>query len=119
MQLDVLLIFLSDLESTSRATSDTIVQETGELQAVEVEDWTQPTIDSWRHSIWVGVYDPWIVVFKGPLIWYRTIREIVTLERMHRAFDKGLMQYGMMKATKKQPQEQASQQPALSSVRTG
>lgn len=73
---------------------------TGKLQAVEVEDWTQPTIDSWRHSIWVGVYDPWIVVFKGPVVWYRTMREIVTLERMHRAFDKGLMQYGMMKAVK-------------------
>ena len=33
-------------------------------------------------------------------MWYRTMREIVTLERMHRAFDKGLMQYGMMKAVK-------------------
>ena len=76
------------------------LQGTGKLQAVEVEDWTQPTIDSWRHSIWVGVYDPWIVVFKGPVVWYRTMREIVTLERMHRAFDKGLMQYGMMKAVK-------------------
>ncbi|DBA96041.1 TPA: hypothetical protein ACH3X1_001542 [Trebouxia sp. C0004] len=77
-----------------------LMEGTGKLQAVEVEDWTQPTIDSWRHSIWVGVYDPWIVVFKGPVVWYRTVREIVTLERMHRAFDRGLMQYGMMKAVK-------------------
>ena len=76
------------------------MQGTGKLQSVKVEDWTQPTIDSWRHSIWVGVCDPWIVVFKGPVVWYRTMREIVTLERMHRAFDRGLMQYGMMKAVK-------------------
>jgi MPBQ/MSBQ methyltransferase len=27
-------------------------------------------------------------------------REIVTLERMHRAFDSGLMTYGMIKARK-------------------
>lgn len=89
------------------------LQGTGKLQGVEVEDWTRPTIDSWRHSIWVGVYDPWIVIFKGPVVWYRTMREIVTLERMHRAFDKGLMQYGMMKAVKvdnhRQDQKASSQ----------
>ena len=32
---------------------------------------------------------------------YRTVREIITLERMHRAFDDGLMKYGMMKGVKK------------------
>ena len=85
------------------------MQGTGKLENIEVDDWTQPTIDSWRHSIWVGVWDPWIVVFKGPLVWYRTVREIVTLERMHRAFDTGLMQYGMMKATKSLTQTQSQQ----------
>jgi MPBQ/MSBQ methyltransferase len=34
------------------------------LDSVGVADWTEPTIDSWRHSVWVGVFDPWIVVFK-------------------------------------------------------
>ncbi len=91
---------LPSLQDLGVSIFNGILQGTGKLQAVEVEDWTQPTIDSWRHSIWVGVYDPWIVVFKGPVVWYRTMREIVTLERMHRAFDKGLMQYGMMKAVK-------------------
>lgn len=86
-----------------------LMKGTGKLENVEVDDWTKPTIDSWRHSIWVGVWDPWIVVFKGPLVWYRTIREIVTLERMHRAFDTGLMQYGMMKATKSVTQKQSQQ----------
>jgi MPBQ/MSBQ methyltransferase len=64
------------------------------------EDWVKQTIDSWRHSIWVGVYSPWFVMFKGPWTWYKTVREIVTLERMHRAFDRGLMTYGMIKGTK-------------------
>ncbi|KAL3140222.1 hypothetical protein ABBQ38_004497 [Trebouxia sp. C0009 RCD-2024] len=93
-----------------------LMEGTGKLQSVEVEDWTQPTIDSWRHSIWVGVYDPWIVVFKGPVVWYRTVREIVTLERMHRAFDRGLMQYGMMKAVKSDTSrpKQAASEAALS-----
>ncbi len=40
------------------------VQGTGQLEQVELADWTAPTINSWRHSIWVGVWDPWIVVFK-------------------------------------------------------
>ena len=109
-----------------------VAQGTGKLASVELADWTTPTIDSWRHSIWVGVWDPWIVVFKvwqrvasqgwgrwlgraaraaglgpdtcgrapflpsppvqGPVVWYKVMREIVTLERMHRAFDDGLME---------------------------
>jgi len=123
------------------------VQGTGKLDSVATADWTEPTIPSWRHSIWVGVYDPWRVIRTlSPRIWikvgmeghflipdnaqfwiiacghglclpevdssppnvsYRgshllpqTVREIVTLERMHRAFDSGLMRYGMMKAVK-------------------
>ena len=78
-------------------------QGTGQLTRVETADWTAPTLPSWRHSIWVGVYNPWPVIAKlNPLIWYKVVREIVTLERMHRAFESGLMQYGMMKAVKKQ-----------------
>ena len=77
-----------------------IGQSTSMLDDIVVADWTAPTIASWRHSIWVGVWDPWIVVMKGPRAWYKVLREIVTLERMHRAFADGLMEYGMMKATK-------------------
>jgi MPBQ/MSBQ methyltransferase len=36
----------------------------------------------------------------GPRLWLKTVREIVTLERMHRAFACGLMTYGMIKAKK-------------------
>jgi len=79
-----------------------IAAESGKMDDVVLSDWTAPTVDSWRHSIWVGVWDPWIVVFKGPGIWYKTVREIVTLERMHRAFTDGLMEYGMIKAVKKE-----------------
>jgi MPBQ/MSBQ methyltransferase len=78
-----------------------IAAKSGIMDDVVISDWTAPTVDSWRHSIWVGVWDPWIVVFKGPIIWYKTVREIVTLERMHRAFTDGLMEYGMIKAVKK------------------
>lgn len=75
---------------------------TGLLGDVELADWTKPTLASWRHSNLVGVLDPWFVVFKwNPKLWYKVTREIVTLERMHRAFERGLMVYGMMRATKK------------------
>lgn len=77
------------------------VQGTGKLQQVDSADWTTETLPSWRHSNLVGVLDPWIVIFKfNPKLWYKVTREIVTLERMHRAFATGLMQYGMMKAVK-------------------
>lgn len=79
---------------------------TGKLESVSGANWVKETIAAWRHSIWVGVWDPWIVIWKGftsrmgPRVWWKTIREIVTLERMHRAFDCGLMTYGMVKARK-------------------
>jgi MPBQ/MSBQ methyltransferase len=79
-----------------------LAEDTGALESVDLADWTRPTLASWRHSNLVGVLDPWYVVFKwNPALWYKVTREIVTLERMHRAFDRGLMVYGMMRATKK------------------
>jgi len=77
-----------------------IMESTGVLKAVTAANWVKETINSWRHSIWVGVFDPWVVVFKGPRMWWKVIREIVTLERMHRAFACGLMTYGMIRSTK-------------------
>ena len=41
---------------------------TGVLENVHTEDWWEQTIASWRHSIWVGVYDPWPVV-RRPWTW--------------------------------------------------
>lgn len=68
---------------------------TGQLERCATEDWCAQTIASWRQSIWVGVEDPWYVIFKfNPFIWWKVVREIVTLERMHRAFESGLMEYG-------------------------
>ena len=53
------------------------------MQEVVGENWTPQTLPSWLHSIYVGFFDPWIVISKGPRIWYKTLREIVTLIRMH------------------------------------
>ena len=67
---------------------------------VETDDWNKNTIASWRHSIWVGVFDPWPVIRAGPRMWYKCLRDGICLERMHRAFKRGLMEYGMIKGTK-------------------
>jgi len=85
------------------------------LEGTRGDDWTYPTLPSWRHSVWVGVEDPWPVVKAGPRIWYKTTREIVTLERMHRAFESGLMQYGLIRAQR--PLETASSAPKPASGR--
>ncbi|CAK0756391.1 hypothetical protein CVIRNUC_002451 [Coccomyxa viridis] len=88
-----------------------LLEGTGKLESVEVDDWTPQTLPTWRHSNWVGVWDPWPVIFKlNPFVWYKVMREIVTLERMHRAFDSGLMEYGMAKAVKKAAAPQAAQE---------
>jgi MPBQ/MSBQ methyltransferase len=76
-----------------------LVGTTGKMGGIDTDDWTRQTIASWRHSVWAGVWDP-LPVFSKPKVWYKTVRDIVCLERMHRAFDVGLMQYGMIKAVK-------------------
>lgn len=70
---------------------------------VETDDWWKQTIVSWRHSIWVGVFDPWPVIRAGPRMWWKCFRDGICLERMHRAFDRKLMAYGMIKGTKPLP----------------
>jgi MPBQ/MSBQ methyltransferase len=77
-----------------------IIDATGLMNAVTTEDWNEQTIASWRHSVWVGVYDPRGFIFK-PNKYLKCVRDGYCLERMHRAFDRGLMQYGMFAATKK------------------
>lgn len=77
---------------------------TGVLQSVQTEDWTERTLPSWRHSIWVGVWSPWYwlkVAAKRPKAFLGFLRDAYTLERYHRAMRRGLLTYGMMKAIKK------------------
>jgi len=77
-----------------------IMQRTGSLDQIITDDWATETIPAWRHSVWVGVWDPWPVV-KRPYLWWKVVRDAWCLEVMHRAFTDGLMEYGMMTATKK------------------
>ena len=70
------------------------------MKAVETDDWWKNTIPSGRHSIWVGVFDPWPVVRAGPRMWWKCLRDGICLERMHRAFDRKLMAYGMIRGVK-------------------
>lgn len=77
---------------------------TGALSDVETNDWTEQTLPSWRHSVWVGVWSPiyWIkITLRQPLSFLRFLREVYTLETFHRSMVSGLMVYGMMRATKK------------------
>eukprot|EP00591_Stephanopyxis_turris_P010427 CAMPEP_0195525614 /NCGR_PEP_ID=MMETSP0794_2-20130614/26117_1 /TAXON_ID=515487 /ORGANISM="Stephanopyxis turris, Strain CCMP 815" /LENGTH=361 /DNA_ID=CAMNT_0040656103 /DNA_START=176 /DNA_END=1264 /DNA_ORIENTATION=- len=77
-----------------------LIEDTGMMNEVTTADWNEPTIASWRHSVWVGIYDPRGFIFK-PTKYLKCVRDAYCLERMHRAFDRGLMQYGMFAATKK------------------
>merc|ERR1719393_903312 len=76
-----------------------IMQRTGKLDKIVTDDWAKETLPAWRQSIWVGVWDPWPVV-RRPHLWWKVVRDAWCLEVMHRAFTKGLMQYGMMTAQK-------------------
>ena len=78
-----------------------LIEGTGVMNAVTTANWVDETIASWRHSILVGIYDPRGWIFK-PKTYIKCVRDAYCLERMHRAFKRGLMEYGMWTATKKQ-----------------
>ena len=40
------------------------------------------------------------VVRAGPRMWWKCLRDGICLERMHRAFDRKLMAYGMIQGVK-------------------
>ena len=65
------------------------------LESTRATDWTEQTLPAWRHSVFVGMWSPWAVIVK-PSCWWSTVREIVTLERMHCAFRDRLMRYGII-----------------------
>jgi len=77
---------------------------TGLLEEVETADWTDQTLPSWRHSVWVGVWSPWYwikVTLRKPAAFLGFLREVYTLEKYHKSMVDGLMVYGMMRAIKK------------------
>mmetsp|Transcript_13780 Transcript_13780/g.38065 ORF Transcript_13780/g.38065 Transcript_13780/m.38065 type:complete len:388 (-) Transcript_13780:37-1200(-) len=78
-----------------------LIDDTGVMNEVTTANWVDETIASWRHSIWVGVFDPRGWIFK-PRKYLKCFRDGYCLERMHRAFRRGLMEYGMWTATKKE-----------------
>lgn len=76
---------------------------TGALASAETADWTEQTLPSWRHSVWVGVWSPlyWMkITLRRPRSFLGFLREIYTLEKYHKSMVSGLMVYGMMRATK-------------------
>lgn len=80
----------------------TLIEETNVMDDTSIitANWVKETIPSWRHSIWVGIEDPRGFIFK-PKKYMKCIRDAYCLERMHRGFKRGLMEYGMLTATKK------------------
>eukprot|EP00590_Aulacoseira_subarctica_P005077 CAMPEP_0172433624 /NCGR_PEP_ID=MMETSP1064-20121228/69013_1 /TAXON_ID=202472 /ORGANISM="Aulacoseira subarctica , Strain CCAP 1002/5" /LENGTH=334 /DNA_ID=CAMNT_0013181665 /DNA_START=188 /DNA_END=1192 /DNA_ORIENTATION=- len=77
-----------------------LIDATKMMNVVTTSDWVDETIASWRHSVLVGIFDPRGWIFK-PTKYVKCVRDGYCLERMHRAFKRGLMQYGMFAATKK------------------
>jgi MPBQ/MSBQ methyltransferase len=70
-----------------------------DLNSIQTANWVKETIPSWRHSIWVGIQDPRGFIWK-PNKYVKCVRDAYCLERMHRAFRRGLMEYGMFAAIK-------------------
>lgn len=77
-----------------------LMEDTGKVAPVKTADWVNETIASWRHSVWVGIRDPRGWIFK-PKTYIKCVRDAYCIERMHRAFKRGLMEYGMFATEKK------------------
>mmetsp|Transcript_10846 Transcript_10846/g.27985 ORF Transcript_10846/g.27985 Transcript_10846/m.27985 type:complete len:441 (-) Transcript_10846:126-1448(-) len=81
-----------------------LIEGTGVMEQLVTDDWVERTLASWRHSIWVGIWSPWYWIktsLKNPKAFIGFVRDAYTLERYHRAMNRGLLKYGMMKAVKK------------------
>jgi len=79
---------------------EALLKETGVMENIGSANWVKETLPSWRHSIYEGMFKPWFVM-RRPHLWWKTLKDCYCINKMHIAFDKGLMTYGMLKATKK------------------
>lgn len=80
-----------------------LMRGTGVLEKVETDDWTERTLPSWRHSVWVGVWSPWFwlkTTLGKPKAFLGFCRDAYTLERYHRGMRRGLLHFGMIKGVK-------------------
>ena len=87
----------------SKESYNELIDGTGVMNEVTVDDWMIETVASWRHTIFKGIKDPRGFIFK-PKKYVKCVRDAYCIERMHRAFKRGLMEYGMFAATKKKEQ---------------
>lgn len=98
------VLFVSNIRShphfISKEAYGELIEGTGLMTKPRIEDWKTETLNSWRHTIWKGVKDPRGWIFK-PKKYLKNFRDAWCIERMHRAFKRGLMEYGMFAATKK------------------
>jgi MPBQ/MSBQ methyltransferase len=94
------LVFRSHPYFISKEAYKELIHETGKMNEATTADWVKETIATWRHTIFKGIKDPRGWIFK-PKTYVKCVRDAYCLERMHRAFKRGLMEYGMLTATKK------------------
>lgn len=67
---------------------------------VQTADWSQETLPSWLHSIWVGIIRPWGWLQYGITGFIKSVREIPTILLMRLAFGTGLCRFGMFRAVR-------------------
>jgi len=77
-----------------------LVEGTGTMEQVVTDDWAKETLPSWRHAIYDGLFRPWFIA-QRPHLWWKTLKDIWCMNKMHLAFEEGLMTYGMIKGIKK------------------
>lgn len=78
-----------------------LLEETGLVQDQVINaDWSQETLPSWLHTIWVGAIRPWGWLQYGLPGFIKSVREIPTILLMRLAFGTGLCRFGMFQAVR-------------------
>ena len=78
-----------------------LLEETGFVKDQVINaDWSQETLPSWLHTIWVGAIRPWGWLQYGLPGFIKSVREIPTILLMRLAFGTGLCRFGMFQAVR-------------------
>jgi len=70
------------------------------LVEVIFDDWTSPTLPSWRHAVFVALRDPRGLALTFPQQFWHQTRNAYTILQFDRAFRSGLCQYGVIHGKK-------------------
>lgn len=71
-----------------------------DISSLKTSDWSVPVKKTWSLAIWDGFYGIGWLFLRGPVVFYRTLKDVFAIYHMIKGFNNGYVIYGVFAAQK-------------------